>query len=89
VDEIIILNDAHTARTSSAKLDAANFFIRNLEYMETPQYLRKSLFPMHPDLRFSGLMNPLDTPHHLRITEDFPYREGVVVDRPVKNSQGS
>lgn len=89
VDEIIILNDAHTAKTSNSKLDAANFFIRNLEYMETPQYLRKSLFPMHPDLRFSGLMNPLDTPHHLRITEDFPYREGVVVDRPVKNSQGS
>lgn len=28
------------------------FLLRILKYMETPQYLRKSLFPMHNNLRY-------------------------------------
>lgn len=47
---------------------------------ETPQYLRKILFPMHPDLKFAGLQNPLDAPHHLRKGEKILYREGVVLE---------
>ncbi len=35
-----------------------------LEYMETPQYLRKSLFPFMEELRFAGILPPLRTPHH-------------------------
>lgn len=42
------------------------------------------LYPVHPDLQFAGLLNPLDAPHHVRATEDVPYREGVVIKRPVK-----
>lgn len=30
----------------------AAFLLMILRYMETPQYLRKSLFPMHNNLRF-------------------------------------
>src|SRR4051812_24954963 len=52
------------------------------QYIETPQYLRKQLVPMHPDLRFAGLLSPLDAPHHVRADEWSAYREGVVVDRP-------
>lgn len=63
--------------------------MQNLEYVETPQYLRKALFPKHPALRFAGLMNPLDTPHHVRADEWFPYREGVVINRPSKEGNGS
>jgi predicted SPOUT superfamily RNA methylase MTH1 len=33
---------------------------------------------MHPDLKFAGVLPPLDAPHHLRSTEWGPYREGVV-----------
>ena len=29
-----------------------------------------------------GLLNPLDCPHHMRMDEHSPYREGVVLDRP-------
>ncbi|KAK4379866.1 hypothetical protein RND71_001728 [Anisodus tanguticus] len=32
---------------------AAAFLLRILKYMETPQYLRKSLFPMHNNLRYA------------------------------------
>ena len=33
---------------------------------------------MHKDLKNAGLLNPLDTPHHLRANEFSKYREGIV-----------
>ena len=36
-----------------------------------------------------GLLNPLDTPHHMRADSLCPYREGVVLDVPVKDGRGS
>ena len=89
IDEIVVYKDAQASKNAHTKHEALGFFTRNLEYVETPQYLRKALFPMHPDLRYSGLLNPLDTPHHLRSDEISEYREGVVVERPSKNGQGS
>uniref|UniRef100_U3IBN4 28S rRNA (uridine-N(3))-methyltransferase n=1 Tax=Anas platyrhynchos platyrhynchos TaxID=8840 RepID=U3IBN4_ANAPP len=62
---------------------------RILQYLECPQYLRKSFFPKHGDLQFAGLLNPLDSPHHMRMDEDSEYREGVVLDRPSKPGKGS
>lgn len=47
---------------------------RILQYLECPQYLRKSFFPIHKDLKFTGLLNPLDAPHHLRQQNDFIFR---------------
>jgi len=40
-------------------------------------------------LVFLGLLNPLDAPHHLRQDEESEYREGIVLDRPVKSGCGS
>lgn len=57
----------------------AAFLFRILKYMETPQYLRKSLFPMHNNLRYVGSLPPLDAPHHLRKHEWAPYREGSIL----------
>ena len=59
--------------------DPHAFLARILQYVECPQYLRKRLFPMHPDLQFAGLLPPLDAPHHLRRGDVSCYREGVVV----------
>jgi hypothetical protein len=53
-----------------------------LRYLETPQYLRKFLFPPDPDLRYTGLLPPLRTPHHpLKHEKNTTgsFREGVVV----------
>jgi methyltransferase len=47
------------------------------------------LFPVCPELKYAGLMNPLNTPHHLKPTEWSKYREGVVINRPVKPGKGS
>lgn len=35
-----------------------------LEFLETPQYLRKRLFPLDEDLKFAGILPPLRIPSH-------------------------
>jgi len=61
--------------------DPHAFMARILQYCECPQYLRRHFFPMHPDLQFGGLLAPLDAPHHVRILDRSPFREGVVMDK--------
>jgi predicted SPOUT superfamily RNA methylase MTH1 len=54
--------------------------------METPQYLRKRLFKLRPELQYVGILPPLRTPHHplnrkmknLKVGE---YREGATLAR--------
>lgn len=62
---------------------------RILQYLECPQYLRKYFFPIHKDLQYAGLLNPLDAPHHLRQQDASLYREGVVSNKPLKVGKGS
>ncbi len=40
-----------------------------LRYLDTPQYLRKMLFPMMNQLQYAGLLHPIKAPHH-RVVED-------------------
>jgi len=35
-----------------------------LEFMDTPQYLRRILYPKVAELEFAGLLHPLKAPHH-------------------------
>lgn len=82
VNEILIYPD--NPRINQTK-DAA-FINTLLTYMETPQYLRKRLFELRPELQYAGVLPPLRTPHHplnrkaedLRIGE---YRDGVAVSK--------
>ena len=95
VDEIVIFDEMNRTSQStefsglmkSGQGDKQLFHI--LQYLECPQYLRKSFFPKHPDLAHAGLLNPLDTPHHLRESDRSLYREGVVLKKPVKDGGGS
>nr|CAD2177943.1 unnamed protein product [Meloidogyne enterolobii] len=64
------------------------FMAKVFEYLECPQYLRKNFFPIHNSLQFAGLLNPLDSMHHLRATDiDLPYREGIVLEKSSKKGQ--
>ena len=36
-----------------------------LKYLETPQFLRKRLFPKMNDLKFAGVLHPLRIPSHV------------------------
>ena len=79
VDEIIVYSD-------NARVDQRcdlRFTELLLNYLETPQYLRKILFPLESDLQYAGILPPLRIPSHplsgktkhLKIGE---YREGVI-----------
>ena len=80
VDEIIVYPD-------NPKLDQRrdiDYIALLLNYIETPQYLRKTLFKLDPDLEFAGILPPLRTPHHplsgkTKHLQAGEYREGVVL----------
>lgn len=95
IDEIIIYVDTAVEASKASGLKKANedqavsselfnspavFITRLLQYLETPTYLRKSLFPLQYDLKFAGLLPPLDIPHHIKRDENSRYREGVVIE---------
>ncbi|KAH9813055.1 putative RNA methyltransferase, partial [Melampsora americana] len=73
--------DVDEGQQSEEPFQPGQFMARILEYLECPQYLRKSLFPLHPDLRLAGLLPPLDLPHHFRRDHQTPWREGCVLPR--------
>lgn len=80
VEEIIIYKDEPEADQRSE----IDLIVTLLRYMETPQYLRKRLFKLRPELQYAGILPPLRTPHHplskkatdLKVGE---YREGVTI----------
>lgn len=53
VDELVIIDDTPQRKDGTVSAGAA-FLARVAQYLETPQYLRKALIPMHPDLRLAG-----------------------------------
>lgn len=77
VDEVVVFDDSLDLSPDAISSGAA-FLARVIQFMETPQYLRRELIPMHPDLRLAGILPPLDAPHHLRATEWQPYRYDVL-----------
>ncbi len=82
VDEIIVYPD-NPKGNQTADMD---LIATLLAYMETPQYLRKKLFKLRPELQYAGILPPLRTPHHplnrkmknLKVGE---YREGAMLSR--------
>jgi len=82
VNEIIVYPD-NPRVNQAADMDLTATL---LAYMDTPQYLRKKLFTLKPELRYAGVLPPLRTPHHplnrkmnkLKVGE---YREGVTLSK--------
>ncbi|KAL6535321.1 hypothetical protein OROMI_026695 [Orobanche minor] len=98
IDEVVIFDNKSASEDTPTELlendsgeneSGAAFLTRILRYLETPQYLRKSLFPKHNSLRFVGLLPPLDAPHHLRKHEWASYREGITREKVDRGSVGT
>lgn len=94
VDEVVVFDDGQAETRDperggyTAFADPNYFLFHVLSYLETPPHLRKTLFPMHPDLRTAGALPSLDMPHHLRSDEWCQYREGVAL-RQAEQQDGS
>ncbi|WP_299292347.1 putative RNA uridine N3 methyltransferase [Nitrosopumilus sp.] len=61
-----------------------NLMVMILKYLETPQFLRKRLFPKMNDLKFAGVLQPLRiashvTPANSKKIKQGDIREGIVI----------
>jgi methyltransferase len=83
VDEVVVFIDSGYEQAGDPEKGPSVQMSRLLQYVEAPPYLRKKLFPVHKDLKFAGLMPPVDAPHHMMHKEDRSlFREGIVTDKP-------
>jgi len=76
--EALILYHEDPERPEEAN---ARFIKLVMDYLNTAPYLRKRLFKLRPELRFAGLLPPLNIPTHPeKASLDYPhYREGLVI----------
>ena len=49
-----------------------------LEFLDTPQYLRRRLYPKREELQFAGLLHPLKAPHHKPAVDPRKIRVGEI-----------
>uniref|UniRef100_A0A5S6QT62 Uncharacterized protein n=1 Tax=Trichuris muris TaxID=70415 RepID=A0A5S6QT62_TRIMR len=99
IDEVVVYDEVAQLTTSDCDLIERGLYrgnngnalmVKILRFLECPQYLRKSLFPLSPDLRCAGLLNPLNSFHHLEKDElSVPFREAIVLEKPSKSGRGS
>jgi predicted SPOUT superfamily RNA methylase MTH1 len=74
VERIVVYRDSQSASQEDG------FLIRDLlTYAETPQYLRRLIFPIMPNLKYAGVIPPLRTPHHPLGSDNPLFREGFVL----------
>ena len=59
-----------------------------LRYLETPQYLRRMLYPMSSDLQFAGSLSPLKIPSHVQTADPKKIKAKDVRDGVVVYSRG-
>ncbi len=73
-------------KDKSINVDDEVLICKLLNYMICPQYLRRKVFPLDPDLKYVGLLPPLQTPNHPleKKMDELPevsYREGLIVKK--------
>lgn len=79
-DRIVVYSD-------NSDHNEVKFISDILTYMNTPQYLRKKVFPITKELRYAGILPPLRTPHHPteKISQG-DYRQGLTIKRTRKGT---
>ncbi len=95
IDELVIFDDSPAdSRPRAVDLDAytgdtdpGHYLEHLFSYMETPPFMRKALFPLHPNLRLQGLLPTLEMPHHPHRDEQLPYMEGLSLAEKPDNSK--
>jgi predicted SPOUT superfamily RNA methylase MTH1 len=60
VKKIYVYHD----RTANIAQEDFSLLVTVLRYLDTPQYLRKLLYPHKEELEYAGLLHPINAPHH-------------------------
>ena len=77
IDTIFVYQEGNNKQDGS-------LLVMILKYLETPQFLRRRLFPKMNDLKFAGVLQPLKIPSHItpansKKINSGDVREGIVV----------
>jgi methyltransferase len=80
VKRIYIYHD----RTSNINKQDPYILKTILGYLDTPQYLRRRLYPLTPELQYAGILHPIKAPHHkkfenIKSIKTGEIRVGIVV----------
>ena len=80
---IFKIETIYVYKDGDSKQDAS-LLVMILKYLETPQFLRRRLFPKMNDLKFAGVLQPLKIPSHITPANSKninrgDVREGIVV----------
>jgi hypothetical protein len=59
-----------------------------LEFLDTPQYLRRRLYPRREELQFAGLLHPLKAPHHKPAIDPSKIKVGEIRQAVVAKVKG-
>ncbi|KAJ8105029.1 hypothetical protein ONZ43_g7586 [Nemania bipapillata] len=97
IDEVVIYDDspldARPANIDPAAytgdVDPCGYLDHLLQYMEMPPFMRRTLLPLHPNLKAAGLMTSLDIPSHPHHTDWLPYCEGVTTSGATADGTGT
>lgn len=69
--------------------DRDRSLLRNiLRYLETPQYLRRILYPISDELQFAGSLSPLKIPSHVQTSDPKKIKAGDIRDAVVVSYKG-
>ncbi|MDR0900924.1 MAG: RNA-binding protein [Methanobrevibacter sp.] len=89
VNQVVIYKDLSVNNESGIEKNSkdGDFMAEILEFMNTPQYLRKKAFPIKSSLKHVGILPPLRTPHHPVSTPEVgDFRMGFTVKRNKKGT---
>ncbi|KAH7037160.1 putative RNA methyltransferase [Microdochium trichocladiopsis] len=97
IDEIIIYDDSppdsrpRSVDTSAytGDIDPCGYVDHLLQYLEMPPFMRKTLLPLHPNLKQAGLMANLEIPSHPHPRHWVPYAEGVTLPGATPSGKGT
>lgn len=97
VDEVVIFDDSHPdtrprkvdPSSYTGDIDPCGYLDHLLQYLEMPPFMRRTLLPIHPNLRGAGLLPSLDIPSHPHQSDWLPYCEGVTLPGKTKKGSGS
>ncbi len=82
VDTIYIYQEA------AGSIRDRNLLRNTLRYLETPQYLRRSLYGRTEELQFAGSLNPLKIPSHVQTPDPQKIRVGDIREGVVLYARG-
>ncbi|KAI0149468.1 DUF171-domain-containing protein [Xylariaceae sp. FL1272] len=97
IDEVVIFDDSPPDSRATnvdpamytGDVDPCGYVDHLLQYLEMPPFMRRTLLPLHPNLKQAGLMASLDIPSHPHQTDWLPYCEGVTTSGGTRTGSGT